>query len=316
MHIALVIPKGDNSPLAITGVSTIMHLAQSYGLPIHYQMISAHRSKSVHSGHITLNAHAKLADPVKADLILVPSIVGNPVQSLAQNQHLVDWLKDYRSRGAQIASLCTGAYLLAATGLLNGLEASSHCSAIEDLKTRFPSVKWAPEKIITDAKGLYTSGGTLSSFNVLIYLLAKHFDNEIAHKIAKFIQLDYPRNSQKPFFIVANQKNHTDELILAIQQHMEQQADVLINLDALAREFGLSRRSLNRRFKAATGDTPQTYIHRIKIEQVKQWLEHEDVTIGEAVYRIGYKDEQAFRSLFKKMTGMLPSAYQQRFRAL
>ena len=106
-----------------------------------------------------------------------------------------------------------------------------------------------------------------------------------------------------------------DDQILRVQQFLEQHADQFINLDEMALHVGMSRRSLNRRFKAATGDTPRTYINRIKVEQVKQWLESEDVTIAEAVQRIGYKDEQAFRGLFKKMTGMLPSQYQYRFKA-
>ena len=313
MKIALVVPVGSNSTLAISGASTIFHMARAYGLPVDYRILSAGRSQILRIDPFTLTADGTTRDAGPLDLIVLPSVVGDPEQSIAQNRHLIGWLRSEKESGARIASLCTGAYLLAETGLLDGLEASSHCSAIDDLKARFPRVIWAPDKIITDAHGLYTSGGTLSSFNVLIYLLGKYFDKQIAHRIARFIQLDYPRTTQKPFYIVANQKNHTDEQILAVQAFLEDHVAGFVNLNEVAREFGMSRRSLNRRFKAATGDSPRTYIQRIKVEQVKQWLESEDVSISEAISRIGYSDENAFRNVFKKMTGMLPSDYRQRF---
>jgi len=316
MRFVLVIPNGENSPLAITGVSTIFALARRHGLPLRFRIVSAQDSKTIDCGYLNLTADAHIDDDLNPDVIILPSVVGNPESSLSLNTHLVSWLRDMRKKQTKIASLCTGAYLLAKTGLLDGMEASSHCQAIPDLQKRFPRVKWLPEKIITDAKGLYTSGGTLSSFNLLIYLLAKYFDRQTAHHIAQFIQLDYPRASQRPFFIVSNQKNHDDELILRIQDYLEEHAATFVNLDTLSWNFGLSRRSLNRRFKAATGDTPRTYIQRIKVEQVKQWLESENLSIAEAIQRIGYTDEKAFRALFKRMSGCSPSEYQKKFNQL
>ncbi|MBX2822961.1 MAG: helix-turn-helix domain-containing protein [Rhodothermaceae bacterium] len=316
MRFVLVIPSGENSPLAITGVSTIFNLAKRHGLSLHFQIVSAQDSKTIDCGYLNLTADAHIDEDLNPDIIILPSVVGDPEASLALNAHLVSWLDAMRKRRSKIASLCTGAYLLAKTGLLDGMEASSHCQAIPDLQKRFPRVNWLPEKIITDTKGLYTSGGTLSSFNLIVYLLAKYFDRQTAHQIARFIQIDYPRSSQKPFFIVSNQKNHGDELILNIQNYLEEHAASFVNLDTLSWDFGLSRRSLNRRFKAATGDTPRTYIQRIKVEQVKQWLESENSSISEVIQRIGYSDEKAFRALFKKMSGCTPSEYQKKFNQL
>ncbi len=312
-RIVQVIPNGQNSIFAISGVSTIMGMAQKKGLPIDYSILSAQDNGEITVGAFSLQTDGRTNQSVKADIIIIPSIVGEPDWVLRENKDLILWLIEQEKKGAQLVSLCTGAYLLAATGLLNNKEASSHCEAISDLRRRFPLVKWVPEKIITDHAGIYTSGGTISSFNVLIYLLEKFFDKQIANNIAKIIQLEYPRKSQKPFYIFANQRNHRDEKILAIQDYLENQVGNPLNLNQVARRFGISRRSLNRKFKEATGDNPQTYIQKARIEQAKVLLESDHLSINEVIYEIGYSDGHSFRKLFRKVTGLLPSEYRKKY---
>lgn len=315
MQIIQVLPNGENSAVAVSGVSTIFKMAQSLGLSLQYSVVSAQPSKLVRVGEFSLETANLLPQIPLPDLVIIPSIVGDPAKTIQQNESLVNWLRIAHAEGVKIATLCTGAYLLAATGLLNGLPASSHCAAIRDLQQRFPKVKWMPEKIITDQNGLYTSGGTFSSFNLLIYLLAKYFDKQIALQTARFLQIDYPRFSQKPFYIFANQKNHADKIILQIQQHLEKHWQQQFNLNEIARQFGLSRRSLNRRFKLATGNTPQAYIQKIKIEQAKVLLEKDQLSINQIMHQLGYNDELFFRKLFVKITGELPSHYRKKMQA-
>jgi len=310
--LALLIPEGKTSPLAITGVSTIFSLGRQYGLSIDYKTLSRQGEAHLDAGKIILKTDASFDTKVFYDFLIIPSIIGPPDTSLQMNRELCAYVKASYQRGSQIVSMCTGAYLLAETGLLNGLQASSHYAAIEDLKMRFPQVKWKADKIITDQDGLYTSGGTLSSFNVLIYLIEKHFDKEIAYTIARMIQMDYPRKSQKPFYIFSNQKKHEDQLILTIQEHLENALDQHINLSLICREFGISRRSLNRRFKQATGENPLSYIQRIKVEQAKRWLEGNELAINEITNNLGYQDLESFRKVFKKISGLLPSEYRRK----
>lgn len=310
--VALLIPEGKTSPLAITGASTIFRLGQQYGLPIDYRILASQKEAHLDAGKLILKTDAELDEHSFYDFLVIPSIIGSPDISLNMNRELCQYVKTAYQRGSQIVSMCTGAYLLAETGLLNGQEASSHYGAIGDLKERFPQVKWKADKIITDQDGLYTSGGTLSSFNVLIYLIEKHFDKEIAYTIARLIQMDYPRKSQKPFYIFSNQKKHEDQLILDIQNHLENALDQQINLSRICREFGISRRSLNRRFKQATGENPLSYIQRIKVEQAKRWLEGNELPINEITTNLGYQDLESFRKVFKKISGLLPSEYRRK----
>jgi len=250
----------------------------------------------------------------QTDLIIISPLIFTDNQAiLDENQTLIDWVRDVYQQGSEVISLCTGAYLLAATGLLDGKEASSHVSAIADLQRRYPAVIWRKEKIITDQEGLMTSGGALSSLNVLIYWLMKYYDKPTIWHIAKNLQIDYPRASQKPFYIFANQKNHTDELILQIQEYLEQHQGEAINFDELAHKYHISRRSLNRRFKNATGESLRTYQQRVLIEKAKEYLEVKSMTVQELAYTLGYVDVNSFRNLFHKITGTLPHEYQRRF---
>lgn len=309
---ALLIPEGKTSPLAITGASTICRLGQEYGLPIEFNILSSKDEALLDAGKLILKSDARIHDAYFYDFLIIPSIIGPAQVSIDLNQELCEYVKASYQSGSNVISMCTGAFLLAETGLLNGREASSHYGAIDELKKRFPGVNWKADKIITDQDGLYTSGGTLSSFNVLIYIMEKYFDKEIAYTIAKVIQMDYPRKSQKPFYIFSNQKKHEDQLILAIQEYMEKSLDKQINLHGICLEFGISRRSLNRRFKQATGENPQTYIQRIKVEQAKRWLEGSELHINEITSNLGYTDLESFRRIFKKISGLLPSEYRRK----
>ncbi|MDW3647577.1 MAG: helix-turn-helix domain-containing protein [Bacteroidia bacterium] len=313
--LALLIPEGKSSPLAITGVSTICKLGQQYGLAIDYKILSTQKEAHLDAGKFILKSDERIEQGAFYDFLIIPSIIGPVDDSLRLNKDLCAFVKNSYEKGSKIISMCTGAYLLAETGLLDGYEASSHYAAIDDLKNRFPQVHWKADKIITDQDGLYTSGGTLSSFNVLIYLMEKYFDKEIAYSIAKVIQMDYPRNSQKPFYIFSNQKNHEDELILNIQNHLEKTLDQQISLHQICHRFGISRRSLNRRFKQATGENPQIYIQRIKVEQAKRWLESSGKHINEITTNLGYQDLESFRKVFKKISGLLPSEYRRKLKS-
>ena len=313
--IVLVIPEGETSAVAITGITTVFDLANRIAGPVFHVRVASHTALSeVHLGRYGVKIDAHLDDIEQTDLVIIPPLTRQQKQGIDRNQALLRWLLRMRAEvEVELGSVCTGAYFLAATGLLNGREASSHWAWIHELKHLYPEVKWVPEYIITDTDGLYTSGGTFSAFNLILYLVEKFVGKEVAIRISKELQIDYGRSSQLPFMIFSNQKNHTDQQILEIQQFMEENFESSLRLDELSRRFGMSRRNLIRRFKAATGNTPRTYIQRLRIEEAKRILESSESNISQTMFAVGYTDVNTFRELFQRYTGLLPSQYRRKF---
>lgn len=314
-NISILLPFGNHA-ISIASTITILDIAQRMNCSLEYQLVAPRSKRLVDMKPFKLKADATIAEITSTDLIIIsPIVAGAQQEVLTQNQPLIDWVKAQYEAGAEVVSLCTGAYILAATGLLAGKEASSHFSAIKDLQKRFPEVLWRKEKIITEQERLITSGGALSSLNALIYWLLKYYDKRRIMTIAKNLQLEYPRASQKPFYIFANQKNHQDALVLKVQEYMEQHQGGLLNFDALAEKHHISRRSLNRRFRNATGESLRSYQQRILVERAKEYLENQTITIQELAYALGYVDVNSFRNLFHKVTGTLPYEYQKKFQS-
>lgn len=313
--IVLVIPEGETSAVAITGITMVFDVANMIAGSVFNVRVASHiEASEVHLGRYGVKIDAHLNDIEQTDLVIIPPLNRQQKQGVAQNRPLIEWLlKMKENRQTELGSVCTGAYFLAATGLLNNLEASSHWAWIDELKLMYPKVKWVPECIITDTDGLYTSGGTFSSFNLILYLVEKFVSKEVAIRISKELEIDYGRSSQLPFMIFQNQKNHTDQQILEVQGFMESNYDSSLKLDDLARRFGMSRRNLIRRFKAATGNTPRTYIQRLRIEEAKRMLESSGSNVSQAMFAVGYTDVNTFRDLFQRYTGFLPSQYRRRF---
>ena len=313
--IVLVIPEGETSAVAITGITMVFDVANMIAGPVFNVRVASHMGASeVHLGRYGVKIDAHLDEIKQTDLVIIPPLNRQQKQGVDQNRQLIDWLLNMRERHkTELGSVCTGAYFLAATGLLDDREASSHWAWIDELKIMYPKVKWVPECIITDTDGLYTSGGTFSSFNLILYLVEKFVSKEVAIRISKELEIDYGRSSQLPFMIFRNQKNHGDQQILEVQQFMEENYDSTLKLDELSRRFGMSRRNLIRRFKTATGNTPRTYIQRLRIEEAKRILESSESNISQAMFAVGYTDVNTFRDLFQRYTGFLPSQYRRKF---
>ncbi len=307
-------PFGNHSlPLAST--IAILNIAQSLGCPLDYQLVSPKNKRNFEMSPFMVKADTTIAEVTATDLVIVSPIDTNvSIDAVLQEApQLFEWIRQQYTQGAEVVSLCTGAYILAATGLLNGKEAASHFSVMTDLRQRFSEVNWQKDAIITEKDRVITSGGALSSLNALIYWLLKYYDRHKVLSIAKKLQIDYPRTSQKPYYIFSNQKKHQDELVLKVQEYMEQYQGESLNFDTLAERHHISRRSLNRRFKSATGESLRSYQQRIIIEKAKEQLEYKNITVQELAYRLGYVDVASFRNLFYKVTGTLPNEYQKKF---
>jgi transcriptional regulator GlxA family with amidase domain len=248
------------------------------------------------------------------DLIIVSPISGNLEKEIENNRDFIDWIKRQRiEHDAELASLCKGAFLLAETGLLNGKSCATHWTAHTEFLKRYPQVHLIPEKIICEDNGIYSSGGAYSILNFTLYLIERYFGRETAIWCSKVSEVEFDRISQSEFIIFSGQKEHSDEPIKKAQVYIESNFDKKLNIKEIASLVHLNDRSFLRRFKKATANTPLEYIQRVKIEAAKKKLESSTNTILEVMYGIGYNDEKAFRTVFKKHSGLSPKEYRKKY---
>ena len=253
-----------------------------------------------------------IRDGESTDLIVVSSIL-NIDKTMKYQREAVDWLKHHYRRGAHIATICTGAFVLAETGLLDGKTATTHWGAADDFRQRYPLIDLKPERLITDEGDLFCSGGMNAGTDLALYLVEKYCGHEVALQSSKAMISDIGRTLQTPYSIFQFQKDHHDTQILSVQKLIEENFDQNYPYEELARRFGMSRRTFERRFKAATGDTPLIYLQRVRVEAAKKMIETQNLSFDEIVYRVGYEDSSSFRKIFRRQTGVLPSEYQRRF---
>ena len=183
----------------------------------------------------------------------------------------------------------------------------------DEFKRTYPEAKLMPSKIITDEDGLYTSGGAFSYLNLLVYLIEKYAGRDMAIKIAKSFVIDIDKISQSPFFIFEGQKDHTDEEIKSAQEFIEKNYLEKITIDQLADKFAISRRNFERRFLKSTNNTVNEYVQRVKVEAAKRKLESSRKNVSEVMYEVGYADTKTFRDVFKKITGLTPVEYRNKY---
>ena len=268
----------------------------------------------LNDGSYTVNTSKLLKEVRKTDLIIIPAMQGNLKDALRVNKEFIPWIVEQYNKGAEVASLCVGAFLLADTGLLKGKQCSTHWRAADDFRKLFPDVNLVVDKVITDELGIYSSGGAYSSTNLIIYLVEKYAGREVAVFCSKMFQVDIERSCQSPFIMFKGQKSHGDESIKKAQIFIENNYQDKITVNQIAAICALSRRNLERRFKKATTNTVIEYIQRVKIEAAKKNLESGKKNINEVMYEVGYNDTKAFRTIFKKITGLSPIQYSNKYK--
>ena len=267
----------------------------------------------LNNGAVKITTDILIKDVMRADLIIIPALSGNMKNAIEINKDFIPWIVEQYKEGAEAASLCIGAFLLAATGLMKGKQCSTHWLYANEFKSMFPDVKLAGDKIVSEQNGLYSSGGASSYWNLLLYLVEKYTDRETAILASKFFLLDIGRKSQSPFTIFRGQKEHDDEEVKKAQEYIELNYKDKITVDELCDLFGVGRRTFERRFKKATTNTINEYIQRVKIEAAKKELEAGRKTVNEVMYDVGYTDTKAFRDVFKKIAGLSPVEYRNKY---
>jgi len=318
-HLTILVPEGENNLSSIVGAYKIFTRANEYwkktGRKELFKIQLAGISKKVefYDGLFTVTPHANISSIGKTNLIIIPSLNHNYEKAVKSNQLLIDWIVKQYKDGAEIASICTGAFLLASSGLLDGRSCSTHWSAADNFRAMFPEVNLQTDQLITDENGIYTNGGAYSFLNLLIYLVEKYYDRQTAIFCSKVFQIEIDRQSQSAFTIFTGQKLHGDEVVKKAQAYIESHLDEKISVEHLSSRLAVGRRNFDRRFIKATGNTPVEYSQRVKIESAKKAFETSRKTINEVMYDVGYSDVKAFREVFRKITGMSPLEYRSKY---
>ena len=321
-HISVIVPQGNSIVDTIIAPYNLLKMANSYirklndlkEAPFKIDLVGLSKEPVVYQGLFSIQPTASIGEVKKTDLIIVSPISGNLVKEIEHNQEFIQWIRKQRiENDAELASLCKGAFLLAETGLLNGKSCATHWTAHEQFKKRYPGVNLIPEKIICEDNGIYSSGGAYSILNFTLYLIERYFGRETAIWCSKISEIEFDRISQSEFIVFSGQKEHSDEPIKKAQLYIENNFEEKLNINEIANMVHLNGRSFLRRFKKATANTPLEYIQRVKIEAAKKKLESTTETILQVMYSIGYIDEKAFRTTFKKYTGLSPKEYRNKY---
>jgi transcriptional regulator GlxA family with amidase domain len=319
-HISILVPKGDIALSCIEGSFTVFNGVNAFlenrGKPALFKIQLVGLTNEAHLYHRLFKVYPDLVlDEVKrTDLIIIPAVNGDMEEVISMNAEFIPWMIRHYKAGAQLASLCVGSFLLASTGLLAGKKCSTHWQAANEFRRMFPDVNLVSERIITDENGIYSSGGANSFLNLILYLVEKYAGRDMAIFAAKVFEIEIDRDSQSPFIIFGGQKDHDDEPVLKAQEFIENNFREKISVEQLASMLAISRRNLERRFKKATSNTAAEYMQRVKIEAAKMSLESSRENVNEVMYKVGYTDTKAFRNTFRKITGLSPVEYRNKYK--
>jgi transcriptional regulator GlxA family with amidase domain len=317
-HIIILVPKGailgslEGSRLLLTQVNEFLK-GKNQSPIFKVQLVGLTKETPLSGGLFTAHADCLIGDAKKADLIIIPAVDGDIQQAVEANRDFIPWITNQYKNGAEVASLCMGAFILASTGLLKGRKCATHWLAANQFRKMFPDVNLVTEQIITDEQGIYSSGGAFSYMNLILYLIEKYAGREMAILSSKVFAIEIDRHTQSPFILFQGQKEHSDEPIRNAQEFIENNFQERITVDQLASMFALGRRNLERRFKKATSNTVVEYIQRVKIEAAKKSFETTRKNINEIMFDVGYSDTKAFRTVFRKITGLSPVEYRTRY---
>ncbi|MEP6746634.1 MAG: helix-turn-helix domain-containing protein [Bacteroidota bacterium] len=308
----ITLPSLDISRTLFTRVNDF--LKEKGEQPIfNIELVGLTKVTQTDGGLYSIRVDKLLQEVDETNLIIIPQVCGSFPAILDHNADFVPWITDKYKKGAEIASLCVGAFLLASTGLLKGRQCATHWATANEFRKMFPDVNLIDNKIITDEQGIYTSAGNFSYLNLILYLIEKFAGRKMCVFVSKMFEIEIERKTQAPFIIFMGQKDHGDELVTKAQEFIECNYRDKITIDQIASLLFVGRRNLERRFKKATSNSVIEYIQRVKVEAVKKGLETSRRSILELMQEVDYADTKSFRDIFKKITGLSPAEYKRKY---
>lgn len=312
MKLGILLSKGHRL-LSVAAITDVFETANSFSATPLFDVSLLYLNGHKAEGYAGIEQKAFDSDE-KYDLLLIPAFRQEGVgQALMENSAWVPHLQQQYEKGCAIGSFCTGAFLLASTGLLDGKTATTHINAEPAFMKAFPRVKVHAEAVVTAQDRIYTSGGATNSFHLLMHLLEVYGSKELAVRVAKVFSIDLDRSRQDYFGTFVPEENHGDDLVKKAQDEIKKNYSKASTIEEIITDVPSSRRNLVRRFKLVTGITPIEYLQKTRIEAAKHLLEQSRHSIAEVMLESGYNDLKTFRSLFKRNVGMTPKDYREKF---
>ena len=259
-----------------------------------------------------LTPHCRLDQLERVDLLYLPPFWRQPVVDLPAALAALERLA---AEGSLFCAVSTGAYLPAAAGLLDGKVATTHWSFLDDFARRFPEVELKRQHLITRAGNLYCTGSLNATADLTAHLIERFYDADIARGVEAQFSPEIRRPAAQQGYFDGEAGAQPDELMAEAQQWLRDRADSAIDLATLADQLGISRRTLNRRFREATGNTPVRFLQQFRIEQASALLRNSNLPIAEIASRVGYDDAAHFATLYRRLSGQTPSRYRASVRA-
>jgi transcriptional regulator GlxA family with amidase domain len=322
MHVVTILGFEQAYASAITGALDLFALAgvtwqrmqgQSPQQTFKVQLASIAKQPIECINHLTLSSQIAIEDVAHTDILIVPTIGGRIEDVLANNRNLLPFIRHFYAAGADIASNCSGAFLLAESGILDNKQATTHWGYADKFEQRYPNVFLKPSRLITQDGNIYCAGGGMAWFDLALLLIERYCGHDIASNTAKAHVLDLSRGNQAAYAQLRSKKYHQDQDILLIQEWLENHYPQQITLQQLATKANMSERTLLRRFKNATQQTPFAYLQSVRVEAAKKQLETENDSLDTITNAVGYEDLSSFTRLFKSYTGLSPSQYRKKF---
>ena len=263
------------------------------------------------SGGLTMKCAKILKKAANSDLIFIPGVWGNPRASVAKNHQLQNWIKGQYRTGATLCAVTTGAFFVAATGLLNGKAATTHWRFFDQFQRTYPEVKLQRKRFITSVENIYCTGSVNAVRDIMLHFIEQYFGESTANQISRHFTHELKKSYESLILSRDQKTTHHDEEIIKLQEWLQENYHLYIRISAVADKFRMSVRSLNRRFKLATDSTPLQYLQGLRIKHAKELLKQSNLLVAEVADKVGYQDVSYFTSLFKKLNAVTPNEYRQ-----
>ncbi|MCY4265368.1 MAG: helix-turn-helix domain-containing protein [Gammaproteobacteria bacterium] len=312
----LVLPRALGSsisiPLEMLSAANDIALARKQKAKLNaIQLVGPHKGAQILSGGMRVDCHNTISEAELKHLIFIPGLWRKPTQAVRQYPAITQWLRQQYESGATVCAVAGGAFFAAEAGLLDDRSATTHWRYFHEFASTYTRVKLQRKRFTTCADRVYCTGSVNAIRDIMLHFIGNYYDTNIANEIAQHFTHELKPSFESELLGRDRHSAHYDELIIAVQEwfmnHFQQQVTVA----EVAKHFGLSVRSLNRRFRQATDTTPLSYLQSLRLEHAKQLLKQSNLVIAEVAGTVGYQDTSYFSEVFRRSNAMTPNEYRQ-----